>query len=413
MLTLLYLLLCFWLLPRLSFFRNAELGTVGIRLALLFKLAVGLLAAAYFARLPLADVVMLNNESTLHYQRLLHQPGLFLADIKGYFELYGPGHFFAASDSAWGYTRFIFFFKLMAVIDLITGTNIYLNTLVFSTLVFPAHIAFYRIATGLYKHSKIWPRLLVAFGIPSLMLFTACPHKDGLVFLALAICSFVYFRWLHGHPLRKWLNILAFCGGILLILVIRNFVLVAMLPAMLAGLLAQYCRERRWMVVAGFYILSVLVFFGSSFLPGSLNLPAAVLQRRAAFASLPTGNTQLQMDSLPPTPGGFAQILPQAMGHAFLAPYPNKAAAAPLLLASLEPYIYLLLLLVSIVMRRKEMGMDNYTIYALTFFITMMFIIGYTIPNAGAIIRYRSLFWVFLLTPVVCNINWKRRRVND
>jgi len=38
----------------------------------------------------------------------------------------------------------------------------------------------------------------------------------------------------------------------------------------------------------------------------------------------------------------------------------------------------------------------------------MVLIIGYTIPNVGAIVRYRSIIWIFALCPMVCCIDWAR-----
>ena len=42
------------------------------------------------------------------------------------------------------------------------------------------------------------------------------------------------------------------------------------------------------------------------------------------------------------------------------------------------------------------------------FSFTVLLIIGYTIPVIGAIVRYRSIFLPFIITPVICNINWAK-----
>jgi hypothetical protein len=38
----------------------------------------------------------------------------------------------------------------------------------------------------------------------------------------------------------------------------------------------------------------------------------------------------------------------------------------------------------------------------------MFLIIGYTIPILGAIVRYRSIYFPFLLVPIICLTNWKQ-----
>lgn len=368
-----------------------------------------MLGALYASGMTEADVYKFNMEGTLHYSRLMNNPGMFFTDIKEYYNIYGPGNFFGTSNSFWGYVRFIFLFKLIAVMDLITGTSLYLNCLVFSTLIFPAHIAFYRVAHYLHSGSHTGLKLAACFFIPSLLLYTSCPHKDGLVFLALGIASFVYYRWLHEHRLHMWVHAGGFLLAVLILLFLRNFVLVAMVPAMLAGALARSLPGKQWVAVTLFYACCAGLFFASGFLKGSANLPQAVVSRRVAFDEIPVGNTQLHMDTLLPTTAGFARNLPDALNHALLRPYPSVAAGTALLLASLEPYFYFVLLLLMLFTYKRPARADAYTIYAIAFFISMMLIIGYTIPNAGAIVRYRSIFWIFLLTPVIGNIGWLKK----
>ncbi|CAN5156127.1 hypothetical protein BH20BAC1_BH20BAC1_21050 [soil metagenome] len=48
-------------------------------------------------------------------------------------------------------------------------------------------------------------------------------------------------------------------------------------------------------------------------------------------------------------------------------------------------------------------------VYSLVFFSLSMFvIIGYTIPILGAITRYSSIFFPFLIIPILGSINWEK-----
>jgi len=38
----------------------------------------------------------------------------------------------------------------------------------------------------------------------------------------------------------------------------------------------------------------------------------------------------------------------------------------------------------------------------------MFLFIGYIMPNLGSIVRYRSVYLPFLITPMLCRIDWKK-----
>jgi len=38
----------------------------------------------------------------------------------------------------------------------------------------------------------------------------------------------------------------------------------------------------------------------------------------------------------------------------------------------------------------------------------MFMVIGYTVPIIGAIVRYRSIYFIFLILPVIGYTNWQK-----
>jgi hypothetical protein len=77
----------------------------------------------------------------------------------------------------------------------------------------------------------------------------------------------------------------------------------------------------------------------------------------------------------------------------------------------MELLLYQLLILLFIIYRKKDPQIHPFNLFGFALFINMMLIIGYTIPNIGAIVRYRSIFWVLLICPLLCNIDWTKLSV--
>ena len=411
LLSAIYIVAFLWFVPRGKFSVNSGLTVRELRLLIMAKMLIAVVCAWYFAKvLVKVDYMETNNEGMLQYQLLISDPGLFFTDFKTDISQYGLGRIFDTSGSFWGYFRFIVVFKLLAFLNFITRGNFYLNSIIFSSLVFFGHLCFYRIYNEMYPGKKIL-KILVCFFLPSLLLYTSCAHKDGLVFLSHGIAGYVFFCLLTNPGKIGIKKLLFFIGALLCIFLLRNYVLVALLPAMaitfVAGKLSRY---RLWAVI-GMYLLAMIIFFSTALLPGSLNLPAAVVNRKADFALLEKGGTGLNMKELEPTLKGFTRNTPQALNHVLLRPYPNEFANKGALLASLELYGYLALMAAFFLFgkRRNFTSIHLFNIYGMAFFVSMVLIIGFTIPNAGAIVRYRSLLWIFVLCPLVCNFPWPKK----
>ena len=403
------LLSSFWLTPKMAFVKNAGLSVVETRILLALKMISGLACAYYFKHVfAESDQVIYNNEGLAQYQVLLSNPITFFTDFKHDIQQYGFGGIFDSSHSFWAYLRFNLLYKFIAVMNLATRGNFYLNSVLFSSIVFFGNIAFYRIYIDMYRPHKL--KVLVScFLLPSLLLYTSCVHKDGLVFLCIGIISFILYSFLKNGRMgkAKAYPVLAIC--IFTIFLFRNYVLVALLPAMFTALLAKRLPYRLIVIYAASYSLFCLLFFVSGHINSSFSLPNAVIKRKADFAALEKGNTDVPMNDLYPTLTSFLQNVPQALNHALFRPYLWEFPGTGVILTAIELLFYQIIIIGFVFFRNKgETGANNFNLFGLAFFVSMMLIIGYTIPNIGAIVRYRSIFWIFLVCPLWCNVKWPK-----
>ena len=78
-----FLLLSFWVIPKISFIKHADLTARETRLLLALKILSGIVCAFYFGRIPpIGDYLGYNTEGKFQYELLLSNPKLFFTDFR-------------------------------------------------------------------------------------------------------------------------------------------------------------------------------------------------------------------------------------------------------------------------------------------------------------------------------------------
>jgi hypothetical protein len=402
-----------WFVPQLPFVRRAGLADNTQRVLICFKMLSAIVGAAYLGGFPNSDHLAFNRAIAEQFDILINNPSGYFNEINDQYERHGTGGLFEASHSFWGYIRYHLVYMFTAPMNFISGGNFYLNAVIFSSFTFFGHLFFYKVYSALY-HGNRWVLVAGCFFIPSLILFTSCVHKDGFVFVSVSILSYVFYRGLRNLKVLAFKYITATVLSLVCIFLLRNYVLVALLPAMLVSYLAHLSSRWRIGITLLSYVLLAILFFLSGSLSNSLNLPEAVVKRKQDFSLLETGKTNLPMNDLEPNAGSFLKNTPQALSHVMLRPHPFEGNGLASMVAGIELYFYILLLGLVLWLKRKTLhSIHTFNIYAVAFFVSMVLIIGFTIPNMGAIVRYRSLLWIFILVPALYQLIKRIRNRND
>ncbi len=421
LLLLFYLLLGWWAVPKFSFVKKANLSLLQLRWLLFFKLFVGLILLIYVTSSGKSpDYIKFNDTGKEEYLVLIHTPHLFLQDLMIDAREYGLGRLFETDYSFWGYLRFNLLFKLLAILDIFTLGNFYINTFLFCFATFFANIALYRVYQSIFKERKALV-LISTFFIPSSLVFTTCIHKDGVVFIALSAIVFILFKFsqqfstskitppIHLSFRQSFYYSLILALAFAMIFLIRNYVLVALVPALIAWWLSNRLPIKKIWTFLYSYFTFICLFCIATFFSGSANLANIIINRREDFAKLRIGYTNIQMNNLQPNLKSFWYNLPQAINHALLRPYLWEFSRWDVFLTALEPFWYSIIFIAFLFWGNKKIyASSGFLLFGLFFFGSMILVIGYTIPNIGAIVRYRSIFWVFLICPLLCSTDWKR-----
>lgn len=294
----------------------------------------------------------------------------------------------------------------MAIFDLFSFGNYYINVIFYSFLTLFGPVAVYRVMKDQFPQQKT-AVLFAIFLVPSFLYWASGLHKEGLIFLGLSLILYhLYFGFRDHHfPIRRLLLILL---GFILVLILRNFLILPLLPALIAWFLSRRRSVRPLLVFGAVYIIVLALMFTTKYVDPALDIPKSVVVKRQEFIDL-VGNSSVSVNELKPTFASFLYNAPQALSLAALRPYPSDVRHLLSLAAATETTLILVFFLLFLFCRRKRTGaISPFLWFCLFFSFGVLFMIGYSVNNLGAIVRYRCVVFPLLLSPMAANVDWKR-----
>lgn len=384
--------------------KQASLSVTEITLAFGFKVLMGCLYGYIFLRYYGGDDTWAYHQESLErYEELFRDPGLF-------FGSFSPVPAFENSNSfSEGFSLYLMtlerqlFFKTLALFNFFSRGNYYINVVFFNFIVFWGHYWLFSLLQNHFADKRRWLYILI-FLFPPVIFWLSGIRADGLLLFFIALSLLHFHKWLHQHKTRSLLIVLLALAGIF---IFRNAMVMLLLPALIAWALSV---KLNWKPVRTFiitWVLATVLFFASAWISPNNNLPQVVANRQQEFFSL-KANTRLPLDSLTSSAGSYVRIAPQAVQNTFLRPWLWEAKGFLQIISALDICLFWFLVIIMLIKRdpRWKETMSNPIILALLFFsISLYLFIGYSIPFPGAIVRYKIIPELFLLTTVILNIN--------
>jgi len=410
-----YLILLCWLLLRTPFIKKAGINPKLVAALFLFKvvagIAIGWVSLHFYGTGN--DYWDVNTEAWKEYQLLFSAPGTYFTNI---FTSDYPGGYsgiFSSFDSFWNDLKGNIIIKLVSVFNLFSRGDYYVNSLFFNFLVFFGHVALYRVFTKVYPGRPVLV-IIGCFLLPSMLYFSSGIHKDGIVFLMLAILIYCVYHSLQEKRFTKKRLLLIFISLILLFLV-RHFLLIALVPALSGWIISVKLQQPAARTFAIVYLVSGILFFTVGSLSNKINPLEIIVEKQTEYLKLPKSETQINLTPLDPDLKSFTANAPQALNHLLLRPYLWELPVKSLLPLNIELALYQLLLLLFLFFRRKGTNAANipFIYFAILFTMTLFLLTGYIVPNLGSIVRYRSLYLPLIITPLLCSIDWSRLKVKN
>ena len=201
------------------------------------------------------------------------------------------------------------------------------------------------------------------------------------------------------------------CLTWIILLIMRNFVVVALLPATIALVICIKKRLNPWAAFSVTYLTAFLLLVFTQYQSPSFQPVKIITQRQRDFFELPTASTQLKTNVLQPSIKSLVKNAPQAINHSLLRPYLWEHPTRFLIPLAIELFLYHLLFAFWLVWhKRNKSGVNPFVLCCLCFSINLLLFTGYIVPNIGSLVRYRSLYLPFFIIPILSNLNLDKIR---
>ena len=345
------------------------------------------------------DTWMYHRGSLTEYQKLIHHPINFMKDFLPY-----PA--FKASKNFWQGMQFYFqdleywvMSKLLGLFNIFSRGNYYINVLFFDFIAATGLLLLYKLLLDFFPGNN---KILMAalFFLPLTTFWLSGIRAEGLLLLFIAIMLYYTSKW---FSMQKKIYLIYIMLGLMGCAIFRSQLLIVFIPAFFCMTISWNNPKKSIYYFGAAYILCIVVFFCSILISPKKNLSIPIISRQQEFFRL-HGNTSFKLDSLEPSAASFIKIFPQAFSNTFLRPYIWEAKGFLQLLTALDIIFLWALLLIAIFFHKKNRKaiFQSPLLLLMAFFgISQIILIGYIVPFPGAIIRYKSIPELFLLTLIL------------
>jgi len=404
-----YLVLFAWLVTRVKFFALSGLTKPQLIIIFLLKVMAGIfygwIGVYYGGLAQMWDTWRFHVESLQEYQLLQTNPQEFFTNLFRDPYQGGFSKFFETTDSYWNDLKGNIFIKILSIFNILSLGHYYVNVIFYSFITLFGSIAIFRVMNDVFPGKKL-TILLATFLVPSFLYWTSGIHKEGLIFTGIALVIYsIYF----GNKEKKYSfqKIAIAITGLFLILTLRNFLFVIIIPAILTWIIANRWPQKGLIIFSSLYVIFSIVFFTARYISPSLDFPQAVVNKQQEFIKL-IGTTSVPIKELEPSVRSFSKNTPQAITLSTIRPYPSDVHHILSLAAAIEINLLLLFFILFLLFRTNGIKSKNLIYFCLFFAFSVLLSIGFSVNNLGAIVRYRSIIIPLLVIPMIAQIDWSR-----
>lgn len=407
---LLFFILSLLLIYRITRNKTIKLDFSKLTMAFGFKVLMGCLYGYIFQRFYGGDDTWLLHQGSLQeYDKLIHNPAQFFADLDPTASFRRNNGFMAGWYYLLSDLEFWIITKPLAVFNMLSRGNYYINVVFFNLLTFWGQYLIYKLFAVHFPNRKTLI-FFISFLLPPISFWLSGIRPDAWIMMSIALALYYFHAWLYG---KKTTHFLLFMAGIAGLIIFRSPVLLILAPGLLAWLIAHKSRRPALPVFAVVYGLSIALFFASAYFSPGTNMLTYVVHRQQEFLQL-KGNTVYQLNALEPTPESFITTFPQAFVNTFLRPTLWDARGALQWMEAISTTLTWLLLVLALVAPAggNDAWKKSSIIWLSVFFAVCLYLfIGYTVPFPGAIARYKVIPQLLMLLAICLRAATNRQKL--
>jgi hypothetical protein len=404
-----YLVLFAWLVTKVKFFTGSGLTKAQLVILFLLKVMAGIFygwIGVYYGQIAqMIDTWAYHVESLQEYHLLQTHPLDFFTSLFHTTYQGGYTNFLTTENSWWNDVKTNFLIKILAIFNVFSLGNYYVNVIFYCFITMFGPVAIYRVMKDVFAFKQFFI-LLSCFLIPSFLYWTSGLHKEGLIFLGLALIIY-HFYFAFKEQRFSLSRILWILLGFALVLILRNFLIITLIPPLFAWALSMRWKIKPIWIYIPVTIIFIVGYFTAKYIHPNFDFPQATVSKQQEFLKL-GGGSAVAVRELEPTFKSFLVNAPQALSLTTIRPYPSDVRHLLSLVAAAEINFLLLLFLAFLFIRRKGGPPTSFILFCIFLSFSILMMVGYTVNILGAIVRYRSIVLPLLMTPIIVNIDWDR-----
>lgn len=398
-----------FLIGKLSFFKIAGLSTRFLQGVFLLKILAGTALVAiytyYYTNRSTADVYKYFDDGQVMFNAIKHSP-------VDYFKmLFGIGndtpHFATYYNQMNNWYRVYesnlyndshTIIRFNAFVMLFSGGYIGVHTVVMCFLSLIGLTALYKVFSPQFKGREMLLAVAV-FLIPSVVFWGSGVLKEGLLFFAIGVA--IYNLQLLLNKERSLWSIAYVVAALALIFICKMYVLIALLPGIVAHIWASRTGNKRIYLkyIAVLSICTIAAVNIKVVLPKDDFLETLSEKQRdfMGLAQSMHSGSIIHINKLEPTFKSFAMNAPEAFFNTLLRPFIWEAKSPFEIAAALENLALLVLIIFALIKLDREKLKHPLVPFCLSFIVILFVLSGIATPVVGALVRYKTPALLFLV----------------
>jgi len=288
--------------------------------------------------------------------------------------------------------------KFMVLSDIFSMGNPFVNVIFFNVIYFFGQLLLYKTCYSIQPQKKIL-FFITIFMIPSVLFWCSGIHKDGWVLSAIGCIVYFTNACLKSKKLSTFFFF--FCS-LFFLLMSRYFYLLCLLPPLIIWISISYFKPiKKFTTFLLSYTCLLILLFSMKWITNShIDLLQIIIHKQEGFFLL-KGYSDMNTPALANNIQSFCKNFPSALDHILLQPVFKLGNPIKYIFAAVDTYLVLFFIVILGLHVQFKKSQDTLFYFLLFFSFSVYLFIGYTIPNCGALVRYKSEFTTLLLPALV------------
>jgi hypothetical protein len=417
-LPILYATLFIWLISRVKFFRNSGLSFKTILLLFTLKLIAGtgltMVYTYFYTDRSTSDIYKYFDDGKVIYKVIKESPADYAKLVTGIGADDPKLDHYLDSTRNWHeqsgewlnlikVKNFNYFnsnrlvTRFNAVVMIFSQGNIYVHVVFMCFLGLIGGIALYRALVEFYQHKEKLLLLLI-FLLPGVLFWQSGVLKEGLLIFFTGVFIYNFFA-VFNKP-KPWLNAAVAIIALLFIILCKYYVAIAMAPGIIAykwwALTGKKNAGYKFAYTFITMMVGMVVILYAAPQYNPLNTLCDKRDESIKSAIFGEAKELLFTDKVAPYPADIAGKIPEVIKLSFIEPM--KVTKQPfILMATLENMLVLALLLLFVIYAKRRIESPAVFWFLISYSLIMLFIIGFTTPVSGGLVRYKTAAIPFFL----------------